>query len=148
MIKATSSTDQPFNKWAALLDLDVVRRLVREGLGCQCPDEIFDDVVVGRPTVFADSDPRAAVQLLVGRRLLVSLVEVNRLHDLRAEAEQLLMKGRQVRDAHGLNRFRLVLVGRCEPADVEALSAKAAGIDDRLHVHAIKLEDLAALLRR
>jgi hypothetical protein len=142
-----SSTGQPSDVWAALLDLAVIRRLVRQGLGCQCPDEVFDDVVIGRPTVFAENDPRSTVQLLVGRRLLVSLVEVDRLHDLRAEGERLLMQGRQVRDTHSLNRFRLVLVGGCEPSVVEWLSAKAAGIDDRLHVHAVKPEELAALVR-
>jgi hypothetical protein len=97
--------------------------------------------------VFTEDDPRSTVQVLVGRRLLVSLVEVDRLRDLRTEAERLLVQGRQVRDAHSLNRFRLVLVGWCEPDVVEVLSATATGIDDRLHVHAIPPEMLAELVR-
>jgi hypothetical protein len=141
-----TDTRQPPDSWAALLDLKVIQRLVRHGLGCECPDEVFDDVVVGRPTVFTEADPRSTVQVLVGRRLLVSLVEVNRLHDVRVEAEQLLMQGRRVRDARHLNRFRLVLVGCCELEVVEALSARVARIDDRLHIHAFGPEDLAALL--
>jgi DNA-binding transcriptional LysR family regulator len=130
--------------WAALLDVGSVRRLVRDTLGCQCPDEVFDDVVVGRPSVFADAGASSTVQLLVGRRLLVSLVELERLQDVRADAERLLREGREVRDAHGLNRFRLVLVGRCEAALVEALATTAASLDERLHVHAV---EPAALLR-
>jgi len=133
--------------WQALLDLDVVRHLVRDGLGCQCPDAVFEDVVIGRPTVFAEDDPRSSVQLLVGRRLLVSLVEMNRLADVRADAERLLVRGRQIRDAQGLNRFRLVLVGNCEPAVIEALAARAREMDDRLHVHALGLEELEALVQ-
>jgi len=131
---------------SALLDLGPIRQLVREGLGCQCPEEVFDDVVVGRPAVFAEG-PRPAAELLVGRRLLVSLVALDRLQDPRAEAGRLLDRGRKLRDARGLNRFRLVLVGECAPADLEALSAQAAAIDDRLHVHAIRPGELAALLR-
>jgi hypothetical protein len=131
--------------WRAVLDLDVLRRLVR-GLGCQCPDTIFDDVVVGRPTVFAETDAGSMVQLLVGRRLLVSFVELDHLRDARAEAERLLVQGARVRDAHGLNRFRLVLVGPCGPDALEALSVRAAAIDDRVHVHAITPEELARLL--
>jgi hypothetical protein len=132
--------------WRAVLDLGVIRRLVRDGLGCQCPDQVFEQVVVGRPTVFAEADPGSAVQLLVGNRLLVSLVERDRLNDLLVDARRLLTEGRELRDAHGLNRFRLVLVGDCEPGIIESLAAWARTIDDRLHVHLLAPEALTALL--
>jgi len=133
--------------WQALLDLDAVRRLVRDGLGCQCPDAIFEDVVVGRPTVFIETDPRSAVQLLVGRRLLVSFVETARLVDVHVDGERLLLQGREIRDAQGLSRFRLVLVGSWQPRVVEALAERTRAIDDRLHVHAMEPEALAALVQ-
>ncbi len=137
---------RPADAWRAFLDLELVRRLVREGLGCECPDAVFDDVVIGRPAVFPETAPRATVELLVGRRLLVSLVEVDHLLNLRADAELLLQRGRQARDAHGLNRFRLVLVGRCAASVIEGLAAHARAIDDRVHVHAVELETLAAMV--
>ena len=148
MMDTEGSPDRPSDVWRTLLDLDVVRRLVREGLGCQCPETVFDDVVIGRPTVFPEPGALSVVQLLVGRRLLVSFVEIERLAEVRVDAERLLLQGRKLRDTHGLNRFRLVLVGRCQPEVMGELAAKAVEIDDRLHVHAFGLEALAALGRR
>jgi hypothetical protein len=137
----------PSEIWRALLDMDAVRRLVREGLGCQCPETIFDDVVIGRPSVFAEPGALSSAQVLVGRRLLVSFVELARLADGPTEgAKRLLLEGRHVRDEHGLNRFRLVLVGECERSSVELLSTWASTVDDRLHVHALSVEALSTLL--
>jgi hypothetical protein len=129
---------QPNNLAETFMNRDAVRQLIREDLGCACPDSIFDDIVVGCPTIFGGSNIRSSVQILVGRRLLVSLVPVNALKDVAKDTRYLLFDGKDIRDRHGLNRHRLVLVGSVTRKLLGELKKEAAGIDDRMHVHLIE----------
>lgn len=122
------------------MNRDAVRQLIREDLGCACPEGIFDEIVVGCPAIFGGSNMRSSVQILVGRRLLVSLVPVNALKDVAKDAGNLLFDGKDVRDRHGLNRYRLVLVGGVNREVIDELQEEAASIDDRMHVHLIEIE--------
>jgi catechol 2,3-dioxygenase-like lactoylglutathione lyase family enzyme len=138
--------------------VDAVRHLVRDALGCGCPEEVFDDIHVAYPAVLRDAGERAArrerrtvpdsVKIVVGGRLLIVLVPAERLAALEEEAGALLVRGRATRDACGLNRFRLVLVGAV-PARVQArLRAAARRLDDRTHVHVLAAASLRSLGRR
>ena len=126
------------------LRLDAVRHLVRDLLGCECPEEVFDDILVAFPASLGPRGKHGArsvvpgsVKLVVGGRLLVVLVPVAGRGDIAKEARALLVRGRATRDQCGLNRFRLVLVG-VVPADVlRRLQAAAARVDERTHVHAV-----------
>jgi hypothetical protein len=129
---------QPNNLAEVFMNLDAVRQLVREELGCACPEGIFDEVVVGSPSIFGSPNIRSSVQVLVGRRLLVSLVPVHDLKDVAKDATNLLFEGKDIRDRHGLNRYRLVLVGRVSKEVIGELQKEASGIDDRMHVHLIE----------
>jgi malonyl-CoA O-methyltransferase len=120
---------------ACFANLEAVRRLVRDVLGCGCPEEVFADVAVGLPSVFGEDADRLAVELVVGRRLLIRLVATEGLVEDEPEARALLTRGRAARDAHGLHRFRLVLVGPVPAALLARLEADAARLDDRTHVH-------------
>jgi hypothetical protein len=129
---------QPNNLAKIFMNLDAVRQLIREDLGCACPESIFDEVVVGCPSIFGSSNIRSSVQILVGRRLLVSLVPVYALKDVAKDARNLLLDGKDVRDRHGLNRYRLVLVGSVSTEVLGELQKEAANIDDRMHMHLIE----------
>ena len=133
-----SLTLQPNNLAEAFVNLDAVRQLIREELGCACPEEIFEQVVVGRPSVFGSPKIHSSVQVLVGRRLLVSLVPVDDLEDVRRDARGLLLDGKSIRDKHGLNRYRLVLVGHTGEEVLGELQKEAGDMDDRMHVHLIE----------
>jgi hypothetical protein len=129
---------QPNNLAETFMNRDAVRQLIREDLGCACPEGIFDEIVVGCPAIFGGSNIRSSVQILVGRRLLVSLVPINALKDMAKDARHLLFDGKDVRDRHGLNRYRLVLVGSVTKEFLGELQKEAASIDDRMHVHLIE----------
>ncbi|UCD88280.1 MAG: hypothetical protein JSV01_11265 [Desulfobacterales bacterium] len=120
------------------INFDAVRQLVREELGCACPDGIFEEVTVGCPSIFGSPNVPSSVQILVGHRLLVSLVPVRDLKNVAEEAKHLLLNGRDIRDRHALNRYRLVLVGRVSKSVLTELEKEAANLDDRMHVHLVE----------
>ncbi|MBN2497237.1 MAG: hypothetical protein JXR96_21775 [Deltaproteobacteria bacterium] len=109
-----------------------VERMCR-GLGCGCPDEVFESIRLRT----AELDG-AELLVEVGARLLVALVDAADA----PRAEALLERGRALRDREGLNRFRLVLVGQIAAARLAELE-RAVQADDRLHVHAIDAARLA-----
>ena len=102
-------------------------RIVRL-LGCNCPSEIFDSIT---RVDLSEHDPELV--LAIGGRLLVALVPATRL----GQAASLLQRGRDRRDALGLHRFRLVLVGEVPPEHLAPLEAIACDLDERVHVHAL-----------
>ena len=124
----------------AFINLEAVRQLIREELGCACPPEIFEEVVVGSPSIFGGLKIHSSVQVLVGHRLLVSLVPVDDLKDVKRNAMELLFDGRGIRDKYGLNRYRLVLVGHANEEVLSELQKEAGDMDDRMHVHLIELD--------
>ncbi len=133
---------KPNNLAETFLNLDSIRRLIRKELGCDCPEEIFDEVVVGYPSIFGSPNIPSSVQVLVGHRLLVSLVPVRDLQDVAKDGKQLLLDGKGIRDENGLNRYRLVLVGRVSKDVMDELHKEASDMDDRMHVHLIEPDRL------
>lgn len=119
-----------------------VEMLVRNLLGCKCPDEVFDSIAVKAPAANDMSSGYFDIELIVGGRLLVGLVYVDRLSDIRTEGRQLIDLGTALRDQKGLNRFRLVLVGEVLQRDTEDLELHAAALDDKVHIHVISAQTL------
>jgi hypothetical protein len=127
---------------SCFINLDGVRGLVRDALGCGCPDEVFDDVVIGVPSVHVATPPLPVLEMVIGRRLLVTLVPTEVLVDVELEARALLARGRATRDREGLNRCRLVLVGAMTGGLLEQLQLEASRMDERTHVHHLETDDL------
>ena len=116
----------------------VIEQFVRGTLGCQCPDEVFRSVVVERLAPAAGRP--ALVQLLVGSRLLVHVVAVPPAPPADGWLEQLAAHGRALRDRYGYNRYRLVVAaadGEGPPRSLGQRFARAAGGDERMHLHLI-----------
>ena len=133
---------KPNNLAETFLNLDAIRRLIRKELGCDCPEEVFDQIVVGYPSIFGSPNIPSSVQVLVGHRLLVSLVPVDHLQDVAKNGKQFLVEGKDIRDGHGLNRYRLVLVGHVSEEVLGELQKEADDMDDRMHVHLIEPDRL------
>ena len=133
---------QPNNLAETFLNLDAIRQLIREELGCDCPEEVFDQIVVGYPSIFGSPNIPSSVQVLVGHRLLVSVVPVEHLQDVAKDARDLLSDCRGIRDENGLNRYRLVLVGHVSEEVLGELQKEASDMDDRMHVHLIEPDRL------
>lgn len=125
--------------YATLIDLDAIKTFVRNQLGCQCTEEVFQQIIVGAPTIFPEDNPGWDLQMLIGFRLLISLVPVSKLRNLPEDITKMLQAGKDMRDRHGLNRFRLVLLGQLDKALSESLAAKAQQLDEKIHLHVIEL---------
>jgi hypothetical protein len=86
----------------------------------------------------------AAVQLLIGERLLIQCVRPP--HDAATRwIEQLAAAGQATRDRGGYNRFRLVVVGRrgtVLPPELHARFAAAVAGDDHAHLHLVAEDQL------
>ncbi len=128
-------------------DADTLRRFVRDGLGCTCPDAVLRSIEVeANPAVFADLGP--GTQLIkVGGRLLVLVVRMADGGDLSQRLAEWFARGRALREREGWNRFRLV-VAAADPAGAGPILTKAfddLGLDDRLHLHVIAARELPDL---
>jgi len=122
----------------------VIEQFTRDTLGCSCPDEVFRTVSVEtNPPAFRDAGP--ARLLRIGGRLLVLLLELRGQDTL--PLERLFSRGRQLRDAGGYNRFRLVVAAplAMHPS-LGVRFARLDGLDERLHLHLITPDQLPPAL--
>ena len=119
---------------------------VRGTLGCQCPDAVFASIETS-PLQSANC-AASGTRLLIGERLLLYVVADPPEQGIDDCVASLLAQGRTERDAHGYNRFRLVLgsedPGRIQAAAQARFSAGAGG-DARLHLHVVARQLLPPL---
>jgi hypothetical protein len=126
-----------------------VEGFVRAALGCACPPAVFSKIRLETDPAGFPGIPGARL-LAIGGRLLVLLVDGGAAELGPPQISALLRRGRELRDAGGFNRFRLVLVA--PQGDTAALPAaidpdRVVSGDDRLHLHTIAPAQLPALLR-
>jgi hypothetical protein len=124
------------------LSKSAIQALIRDLLQCGCPETVFADVRIGVPALFDTHTVDGGLEILVGRRLLVTLVPLAALADPAEATSTILRAGRVVRDTHGLNRFRLVIVGSPGPAVRRRCDELAASLEDRVHLHLLEERDL------
>jgi hypothetical protein len=141
--KATRHTRGGVRYWSMgnerLANVAVVTSFVRQVIGCNCPDEVFQHVEVRRGSNAVKSCP-ADYELRIGNRLLVVVTSepVEALSG--ARLAKVISEGRQARNDSGFNRFRLVVRAHNVAQDKEKLlrSFKAvAGKDEKTHVHVV-----------
>ena len=125
--------------YATFINLDAIKTFVRKELGCQCEDKVFQQTVIGVPSIFSEDNPGWDLQILIGFRLLVSLASVQRLNSINDDVSKMLQAGKDLRDKHGLNRFRLVLLGHLDQELYESCQKKSQQLDDKIHLHVIKI---------
>lgn len=130
-------------------DPQAIRHFVVEDLGCQCPDEVFEKIVLER-----DRPPISGVALdhriNIGDRLLVYLVDGQQLRQPALQLAALVAAGLQDRDQHRFNRFRLVVVTTEAVRDermLRPLFEQLGGRDERTHLHVVTPAQVAALSR-
>jgi hypothetical protein len=129
-------------------DRVAIEKFVREELGCTCPAEVFTSTYLEKnPDAF--SDLVKGTLLRIGGRLLVYVVKMGDLASAGPKLEQILRRGREVRNADGFNRFRLVVVASDIEAGQQILLQNfesLSDLDEKLHLHVIKPEQLADFL--
>jgi len=118
-----------------------IKSFVRESLGCACPDGVFEKITV---TEHSDIFISENTVYEIGGRLLVAVLVPVVWQDMTARLAQLVEAGKQYRDQHGYNRFRLVIVTEDRNAPTCLLSAFDClpNIDEKTHLHVIKPEAL------
>ncbi len=120
-------------EWQRLLaERPAVLFLVRGLLGCTCPAEVFDHYQVRRHVL--QSVP--IVQLIMGDRLLVWIIDGAKVAEPGQTLPQLLEAGLAERERHGLNRFRLVTVGDFLSWE-KRWAHLAEGLDPKVHLHVL-----------
>ncbi|MFO7966915.1 MAG: hypothetical protein R6U44_04885 [Archaeoglobaceae archaeon] len=110
---------------------DEVKKFVRETLGCQCPEEVFEKIEVDSEVRVADYTVDRRIN--VGDRLLIYLVDGDKLQN--KDLEVLVRTGKEERDSAGFNRFRLVVMSDGE-IELERLEELVRDYE-KVHLHAV-----------
>lgn len=139
MILMDNSDLELRNFYANFINQDAIKTFVREELGCKCEDSVFDQIVVGMPSIFSGENPGCDLKIMIGFRLLISFAPVQKVKSVNKDIIKMLQAGKEFRDEHGLNQFRLVLLGEIEKDLYEACQRKAQELDDRIHVYVIEV---------
>ena len=121
-----------------------ITAFVRNVLGCGCPDEVFNKIEVSE--IDLESEIAKATRIVIGDTLLIYILPVTPVEFVAEHANELVVAGKQDRDSHGYNRFRLVAhssdSNELEEQATAAFSVAAAG-DEKLHLHFVAAADLA-----
>jgi hypothetical protein len=136
--------------WTVVEDaqtLERVRRFTRETLRCTCPDRTFEHVERKGPGV-PEARRCDLTRLIIGRRLLVSVLVTDDPALLRARLAPLLEEGMRGRDDRSLNRFRAVVA--TDAPDLigplaRRIAAETLGDDERAHLHLVARAEVASL---
>ncbi|MBN1533500.1 MAG: hypothetical protein JXA20_12600 [Spirochaetes bacterium] len=115
---------------------------IKETLGCQCPDEVFQNVEVEENRRL-NIDIRLRYRINVGNRLLVYVVEVNDESFVHARLLELIFFGRDEKEQKKFNTFRLVLASP-EVEGVRGIAEsmfsdldKVMDLGDSIHLHVV-----------
>lgn len=114
-----------------------IKRFVRTTLGCECPDDVFDNIEC-RSSEPPPQGVDALTRINIADRLLVYVVTLPDPRTATMALSAAIRQGLRERDTAGFNRFRLACVCR-EPAPIAAqleqqFSAQAQG-DPKAHLH-------------
>lgn len=115
-----------------LADRSEVVFLVRGLLGCTCPQEVFDHYQVGQRVLTS----MPLVELIMGDRLLVWIIDGDRIGEPERILSELLRGGLEERERRGLNRFRLVVVGDFRSWE-ERWAHLPEELDPKVHLHVL-----------
>jgi hypothetical protein len=123
-------------------DNKAIKEFVRNTLGCNCPEEVFQHIDC-RTVVNIDENIVPAYEINIGNRLLIFAAGIDEVDSLRSVLSKLVRAGIKKRDEKKFNRFRFVLL----TARVNDVAEQASGIfsalvtDEKVHLHVINKDD-------
>jgi hypothetical protein len=126
------------------VNVSVVKRFVRQVVGCTCPDEVFKRVEV-KPRSSAIRSCSTDYEINVGGRLLIVVSSDPADVFSRARLEKVMAEGRSARDAGRFNRFRFIVQAENAPEVQTPLSRLFEGLatkDEKTHLHVIGRKDV------
>ncbi|MFC1884225.1 hypothetical protein ACFL2O_05600 [Thermodesulfobacteriota bacterium] len=118
---------------------DLAVHFVRDTLGCACPDEVFNHYQILR----GRSEHGPYIQLVMGDRLLVKIIEMSELSLTKEAVLEMLSNGVEERERRRLNRFRLVIVADPSPEIQKKITELSNKMDSRVHIHIISPDAMA-----
>jgi len=122
------------------MNSEEVKHLVRNVLGCACPDEVFSKIEIINNTNL-ECGEKAKYKINVGDRLLIFILSDADIVDMKTKIKEILFEGKNNRDFNGFNRFRLVILSSEKNlVEKEYLAAfnQLYGIDEKIHLHIIE----------
>jgi hypothetical protein len=126
------------------VNVQVVKRFVREVAGCTCPDEVFRRVEI-KPGSSAIRSCSADYEIDIGGRLLIVLSSDPVESFSPARLEKVMAEGRSARDAGKFNRFRFIVQADNAPEVEKRLLRLFEGLaakDEKTHLHVIGRKDV------
>jgi hypothetical protein len=121
-----------------------ITHLVRDLLGCRCPDELIRNLNWWHYPLI-ETEPEIALRVDVAGRLLVDLFVPASTPPEEDSLRALLARGRKLRDSGGYHRYRLVMLVNEPDALRDQLVTSYPGlpeVDDRVHLHLLSPEAL------
>ncbi len=125
-----------------MIDNKAITEFVRNTLGCNCPEEVFQYIDC-RTVVNVGEYMVPAYEINIGNRLLIFAAVIDEVDSLGYAISKLVQAGIKKRDEKKFNRFRLVLLSA---PDID-IAEQAFGIfsslavDDKVHLHVINKDD-------
>ncbi len=113
-----------------------IRLFVRESLGCSCPEHVFDSIGVSERS---DLFEQATTVYEIGGRLFVTVMVTDDWQTIGPSLGRIVEIGRNYRDRHGYNRFRLVIAtddGEARSV-LEQQFAALPNTDEKTHLHVV-----------
>ena len=125
-----------------MTDNKAIKEFVRNTLGCNCPEEVFQYIDC-QTAVNIDENIVPAYEINIGNRLLIFAAAIDEVDSLKTVLSKLVRAGINKRDEKKFNRFRLVLL----TARASDVAEQASGIfrslvtDEKVHLHVINKDD-------
>jgi len=119
-----------------------IKTFVQQTLGCGCPEDVFKYINSQSSILLNNILLRNKIN--IGNKLLIFVIEVNRVDSLKETLKLLVNAGKKERDSLGFNRFRLVIVAD-NPGILEQNACNIFNSlekDERIHLHVIHKKDI------
>jgi hypothetical protein len=122
---------------------EAIKHFVQSELGCSCPEAVFEHIQ--RITDF-DALPAFNRIYDIGGRLLVAISRPEKWREIGTQLEQWVDAGKEYRDHHGYNRFRLVVVADDSQAAeiLHGIFNSLLNADEHIHLHVVEPRVLPA----
>jgi len=118
-------------------DKQAIKTFVRHVLGCQCPDEVFEKIIVWQQIVMNGGN-LTDFMINIGDRLLV-VVRRHHSREIPTTLDEIIDPWRSYRDQNDFNRLRYVIpvnTGEPTPQLINKIEC-IQDSDDRVYIHLV-----------